>query len=183
MAVTAYSIFDALPEADKRKWEAERRLVRDGIKRAKHLPPRYRNCLSYMCNLWFYHRGSKGYIHPGAELIASKTECSVRTAKTMLKSLREAGYIIPLAYEKGGTKKATCYAVDIGRIVYDLCPRPRLVATDWIDAIERSRAYVNRAKFCVNRAKVAHCNKRQNKPSQDPKITFDDPSDWIEVPF
>ena len=81
-ATSAVSIFDALPEAEKRKWEAERRIVRDGIRKAKAMPKRDRECLMYLCNLWFYHRNGDGFIHPGAKLLAARLECSERTVKS-----------------------------------------------------------------------------------------------------
>lgn len=178
---TAVSIFEALPEQEKRKWEAERRIVRDGIRKAKHLPRRDRECLMYLTNLWFYHRNDEGFIHPGATKVAGKLECSVRTVKATFKRLRDAGYLVPLEYSKGG-RRATWYAVDIGKILDDLCHRPRGFSLDWDEAKGRSSAQINRAKLAANRAKVAHGIHREGKEKPLPEV-FDDPSDWQEVPF
>lgn len=178
---TAVNIFNALPEDERRKWEAERRIVRQGIRSAKALPRRDRECLMYVTNLWFYHRNGDGFIHPGSELVAKKLECSVRTAKTAMKRLRDAGYLIPLAYENGG-RRATWYAVDVGKILDDYCPRPRGFALHWDEARARSTAFLNRAKSAANRAKIAHGIHREGKEKPLPE-TFDDPSDWLEVPF
>lgn len=177
----AVSIFEALPTPEKRKWEAERRIVRAGIRKAKAMPRRDRECLMYLTNLWFYHRNDTGYIHPGSGLVASKLECSVRTAKTVMKRLREAGYLVPLEYAKGG-RRATWYAVDVGKILDDWCPRPKNFPLDWDEAKARSFDQINRAKLAANRAKVAHGihSKGEDKPLPE---RFDDPSDWSEVPF
>lgn len=176
---TAISIFDALPPTEKRKWEAERRIVRDGIRKARAMPRRDRECLMFLCNLWFYHRNGDGFIHPGSDLVADKMECSVRTAKGIMKRHREAGYLVPLAYEKGG-RRATWYAVDIGRVLTDLCPRPRGFSLDWDDAMARSAAQINRAKTAANRAKFAHGIQGKGQPLPE---AFGDASDWSEVPF
>ena len=178
---SAVSIFEALPEDEKRKWEAERRIVRAGIRKAKSLPRRDRECLMYLTNLWFYHRNGDGFIRPGSSLVAEKMECSVRTAKTIMKRLREAEYLLPLAYENGG-RRATWYAVDIGKILDDMCPRPRGFSLDWDEAKARSAAQINRAKVAVNRAKIAHGIHREGTEPPLPE-TFNDPSDWVEVPF
>ena len=178
-AKNAVSIFEALPDVEKRKWEAERRIVRDGIRKTRSMPRRDRECLMYLCNLWFFHRNGDGFIHPGADLIAEKLECSTRTAKGVLKRLRDAGYLVVLAYPKGG-RRATWYAVDIGKIVTDICPRPRHFALDWEETIARSIAHINRAKSAANRAKVAHGIQGNEQPLPE---TFNDPSDWQEVPF
>lgn len=178
---TAVSIFEALPSDEKRKWEEERRIVRSGIRRAKVLPRRDRECLMYVTNLWFYHRNGDGFIHPGAKLIASKLECSVRTAKTVLKRLRDGGYLVPLEYAKGG-RRATWYAVDIGKILDDFCPVPRGYSADWHEAKARSVSQINRARLATNRAKVAHGIHREGTDNPLPE-TFNDPSDWVEVPF
>lgn len=178
-ASSAISIFEALPDAEKRKWEAERRIVRDGIRKAKSMPKRDRECLMYLCNLWFYHRNGDGFIHPGAKLLAARLECSERTVKSITKRIREAGYLVTLAYPKGG-RRATWYAVDIGRVLADLCPRPRGFSLDWDEAMVRSVAQINRAKTAANRAKAAHGiqGKEQDLPD-----AFGDASDWSEVPF
>ena len=181
MAMTAGSIFEALPDAEKRKWEAERRIVRSGIKSAKFLARRDRECLMYVTNLWFYHRNASGFIHPGAALVADKLECSERTVKSMFKRLRGLGYLVSLAYEKGG-RRATWYAVDIAKILDDMCPRPRGYAADWDDAKSRSAGQINRAIQAANRAKIAHGIHRTVKEKPLPEV-FGDPSDWQEVPF
>lgn len=180
-APCAVSIFEALPDMEKRKWEAERRMVREGIRRAKSMPRRDRECLMLLTNLWFHHRNDKGFIHPGSTMIAAKMECSVRTAKTIMGRLRTGGYIIPLAYAKGG-RRATWYAVDIGKILIDFHARPRGYAADWDEAIERSVAQINRAKMSANRAKIAHGIHREGTERPLPEI-FNDPSDWQEIPF
>lgn len=180
-SANAVSIFEALDEAEKRKWEAERRLVRDSIRRAKAMPRRDRECLMYVTNLWFHHRTGDGYIHPGASLIASKLECSVRTAKSVMKSLRDCGYLIALRYEKGG-RRATWYAVDIGKILDDFGHRPRGFPVEFDLAKERSRAQINRAKMIANRANFARGIHREGTERPLPE-TFNDPSDWVEVPF
>lgn len=179
--MNAVSIFEALPQEEKRKWELERRLVRDGIKKAKVLPRRDRECLMYLTNLWFYHRNGEGFIRPGNKKIAGKLECSVRTSITTTNRLQEMGYLIPVAYPKGG-RRPTWYAVDIGKIIDDYCPRPRGFALHWDEAKARSTAYINRAKFAANRAKIAHGIHREGKEEPLPE-TFNDPSDWVEVPF
>jgi hypothetical protein len=178
-ASNAVSIFYALPDEEKRKWEEERRIVRDGIRRAKSLPRRDRECLMYLCNLWFYHRNGDGFIHPGATLIAEKMECGLRTAKSILGRLRKGGYLVTLAYPKGG-RRATWYAVNVGKIVTDFCPKPRLHSLDWDEAVARSVAHINRAKAAANRAKSAHGIQGIEPPLPE---VFGDPSDWVEVPF
>ncbi len=178
---SAVSIFEALPDVEKRKWEAERRIVRSGIRGAKSIPRRDRECLMYLTNLWFHHRNGDGFIHPGAKLVASKLECSERTVKSTMKRLRDAGYLVPLAYAKGG-RRATWYAVDIGKILEDLCPRPRGFSLDWDEAKARSSTLINRAKLAANRAKIAHGIHREGADKPLP-VTFNDPSDWVEVPF
>ena len=181
MRATATNIFEALPEAEKRRWEAERRIVRQGIRRAKSLSRRERECLMFVTNLWFYHRGHTGFIHPGASLVANKLECSVRTAKTVMKRLRDCGYLVPLAYASGG-RRATWYAVDVGKILDDWCRRPAYFSDDWDAAKARSVAFLNRATFSVNRAKVAHGIQRYGTEDTLPEV-FDDPSDWVDFPF
>lgn len=177
----AVSIFDALPDAEKRKWEVERRIIRAGIKRAKHLPRRDREGLMYLVNLWFYHRNGDGFIHPGSTLLAEKLECSVRTAKDVLKRLREAGYLVCLAYGKGG-RNATWYAVNLAKVLDDLCVMQRFQEQDWNDIKCRSHAQLNRAKMAANRAKIAHGNNKYAPEDPLPEV-FGDPSDWVEVPF
>ena len=178
---TAVSIFEALPAHEKLKWEAERRHVREGIRRAKSFSRRDRECLMFMTNLWFYHRNGDGFIHPGQEKIAEKLECSIRTAKSCTERLKKAGYLIPLAYEKGG-RRATWYAVDTGKILHDFPKRPRGYAEDWDEAVARSVAFINRAKMSVNRAKIAHGIQGKVREEPLPEV-FGDPSDWVELPF
>jgi hypothetical protein len=180
-AASAVSIYDAIPEAEKRKWEAERKLVREGIRRAKSMPRRDRECLMFLTNLWFYHRNGDGFIHPGATMVAEKLECCLRTAKAILNRLRAGGYLVVVAYPKGG-RRATWYAVDVGKILLDFHARPRGYGEHWDEAIDRSNRLLNRAKEAANRAKTAHGiqKKRIDKPLPE---VFGDVSDWVDVPF
>lgn len=180
-ATSAVSIYDAMPDDEKRKWEAERKLVREGIRRAKSLPRRDRECLMFLVNLWFYHRNGDGFIHPGATMVANKMECCVRTAKAILGRLRTGGYLVVVGYPKGG-RRATWYAVDVGKILIDFHARPRGFGAHWDEVIERSNRLVNRAKEAANRAKIAHGIHREGTERPLPE-TFDDPSDWREIPF
>lgn len=179
--VNATSIFEALPKAEKRKWELERRVIREGIRRAEGLSRRERDGLMYCANLWFYHRNGEGFIRPGAKLLASKLECCERTAKSVFKKLREAGYLIPLEYLKGG-HNATRYAVDLALIIDMHCPFSEHYPDQWDDIKRRSVAHVNRAKFAANRAKVARGIEKAPLVER-PRESFDDASDWSEVPF
>lgn len=179
---SAVSIFEALPSEAKRKWEAERGIIRNGITRAKHMPRRDREAMMLLTNLWFYHRNSEGYIRPGAALLADKLECSVRTAKTVLKSLRDAGYLIPLDYEKGG-RNATRYAVNLALIVEKLCRVTRNTKAQHEEIKARNEAHINRAKSIINRAKVARGILKEVLQEDPLPEAFDDPSDWVEVPF
>lgn len=179
---SAVSIFEALPDAAKRKWEAERGIIRNGITKAKHMPRREREAMMFLTNLWFYHRNSEGYIRPGAALLADKLECSVRTAKTVLKSLRDAGYLIPLDYEKGG-RNATRYAVNLALIVENLCRQTRNNKAQHDEIKARNEAHINRAKSITNRAKIARGIKGKALTEFPLPEVFGDPSDWVEVPF
>ena len=179
---SAVSIFEALPNAEKRKWEEERRVIRNGIKRAKSIPRREREALMLLSNLWFYHRNGDGFIRPGAALLAEKLECSVRTAKSVLKYHREAGYLVALDYEKGG-RNATRYAVDLGLIIDNLCPKAKHGEPQNGEIKGRSEAHINRAKSIANRAKSARGIYRLEQQEQPIAETFGHPSDWVEVPF
>lgn len=179
---TAVSIFEALPDDEKRKWEVERRIVRDGINKAKGLPRRHREALMYLTNLWFYHRNGDGFIHPGMTKLAEKLECSVRTAKTVAKDLRDAGYLVPLAYENGG-RQATRYAVDLGLIVARLCNVSRFQRDTADEISRRSAAQINRAKSAANRAKIAHGISKGAHPKEPVREVYSDASDWVEAPF
>lgn len=180
---SAVSIFEALPDDAKRKWEAERGIIRNGIAKAKHMPRRDREAMMLLTNHWFYHRNSEGYIRPGAALLADKLECSIRTIKTVLKNLRDAGYLIPLDYEKGG-RNATRYAVNLALIVENLCRQTRNNKAQHDEIKARNEAHINRAKSIVNRAKVARGIKGKSQTSEEPlPEAFGDPSDWVEVPF
>lgn len=179
---SAVSIFEALPDAEKRKWEIERRIIRGGIHKAKSMPRRKREALMYFTNLWFHHRNGDGFIHPGAKKVAEKMECSVRTINGVMGELRDEGFLIPLAYAKGG-RNATRYAVDLAAILDKLCPKQRFMEAEFEEIRQRSRAHINRAKSIFNRAETAHGNSKA-QPSEKPiREVFGDPSDWMEVPF
>ena len=180
-AVNAISMFDAMPEVEKRKWEHERKIVRKAILRAKSLPKSDRECLMYCANLWFYHRNGDGFIHPGAKLLSEKLECSIRTVKSIVKRLRDDDFLVIVAYPKGG-RNATWYAVNIARILERFSARPHQFALDWDEIHARSIAQVNRAKIAANRAKVAHGIVKASLKETVPE-SFNDPSDWSEVPF
>lgn len=182
-AQTAVSIFAALPKDEQRFWEEERRIVRSAINGAKEMPRRRREALMFLSNLWFHHRNVKGVIYPGAEKIADKLECSVRTAKTILKELRDEGFIIPVDYEKGGSR-TTRYVVDLGKIVEMRPPRGWGAEESFDRILRTNRAHINRAISLSNRAKIARGKGEKAQVATKPvRETFDDPSDWVEVPF
>lgn len=179
--MSAVSIFDALPEVEKRKWEAERRIIRNGIQKARSIPLRERTALMFFTNLWFYHRNVDGFIRPGAKRLAQKLECSERTARSVLKYHREAGYLIELKYGKGG-RNATRYAVNLALILDNLCTEPGYAPSLHDDIRRQNIAHINRAKSRLNPAKSADGIYKAH-PLKSVSESFDDPSDWTEVPF
>lgn len=180
---TAVSIFEALPASEKRFWEEERRAIRGAINRAKSLPKRRREALMYCTNLWFHHRHKDGFIRPGAENLAEKLECCLRTAKSVLKDLRNDGLIVAVDYEKGG-KNATRYVVDLGRVLDFTSPRDAYTEAFHGEIRRKNIDHVNRAISAANRAKIARGKKDRAQLVPEPvKEVFNDPSDWVEVPF
>lgn len=188
------SLFAAPPDVTRRDWEIERDMVRGGIRRCKSMRKGDLECLMYLTNLWFYHRGSDGFIRPGSALVAKRLGCSIRTAKTRMKTLRDAGYLVPIAYEKGGSARgrsfATWYFVDVGKILQDMVPVPSWGCDQWEKISGRSARFHQRANEIASRAKLARCYKgkeqddflpRSDRPIRPPdseiREAFDDPSD------
>ena len=98
----------------------ERSVIRRAIRNASGINNNRKAVLDCLCNLWFANR-AKGEIHPGAEKIAAKAGLSVRSVKTFLAEFRKAGFIVAVAYEKGG-RRATRYVVSLWKILTTLCP-------------------------------------------------------------
>jgi hypothetical protein len=65
--------------------------------------------------LWRIHSARDGIIYPGAEKLAKTCRLSVRTIRHALKLFRDSGFIVPVAFSKGGAK-ATRYTVDMDKI-------------------------------------------------------------------
>lgn len=103
----------------KKSREAERqRYTRSIIRKIKRekLTKAERDVLMVMVNLWFYHKcGPNGFIHPGREKIAKRSDVSVVTVSRSLATLKGFGVITSTEYEHGG-RKSTRYFVDIDRI-------------------------------------------------------------------
>jgi len=94
---------------------ATRILTWDAIKRSD-LSANRRNILKAIVDLWFFHRGSPGYIHPGKGILARKAKVSEDTVKRALDQFRRMGFIVAGRYAKGGTGCATQYTVAIEEI-------------------------------------------------------------------
>lgn len=97
----------------------ERSIVRQALAKAK-LTNNRKAVLKSMIDLWFANR-HRSEIHPGAEKLAKKAGVSERTVRSYLGEFRQAGWIVALAYEKGG-RKATRYAVKLWEIIKALMP-------------------------------------------------------------
>lgn len=110
---------------------AERQLLRNLVRKAKDISLRESTALLFFLNHWFRHRGGEGVIHPGAQKLANAARCGLRTARSLMKTLREWGFIVPVKYEKGG-RNATRYMVDTQKILTVLGNVPETVEGDLV---------------------------------------------------
>lgn len=67
--------------------------------------------LSYMCSVSDFHRPT---VCVSKERIADRTGYYVNTVKDALRSLRQAGFLVAVAYETGGRHRATVYTLKAG---------------------------------------------------------------------
>lgn len=99
--------------------ERAKRERRDARRRVGKLPltKSQRDILMALVNLWFAHRYKSGSIHPGRDLLAKKSKVkSVKTVSRALSLFCDKGWIEAVAYQKGGTGKATHYRVKLEAI-------------------------------------------------------------------
>lgn len=138
----------------------ERSLARRAIDKAFKsgiLSRTEKDVMTTVLNLWFAHRGPKmtGVIRPGRAYLAKKNKCSVRTVASLLKRMRDAGFLVTIAYAKGG-RRATQYRLDThGLMVWCGVKFPE-VAKGALRLLTRTLPNVLRRY--QNRAMAAHGN-------------------------
>jgi len=99
----------------------ERKLAREGITKGFKtgvFNRLERDLITNLTNLWFHHRepNGEGVIRPGKKLLANRAKCSERSVASLLKRLRDAEILIPIAYLKGG-RRATRYKLDLHKLM------------------------------------------------------------------
>lgn len=103
--------YDLATERAKR----ERREFRRMVQKSDFTSAEKEMLLDYI-NLWITHRNKLGYIHPGRDLTAKRRKRSIKTVSRARKKFAGLGFMKPIAYQKGGTGKATCYTLDLDAI-------------------------------------------------------------------
>lgn len=141
----------------------ERRLLRRLVERAKGVSLRESTALIFLLNRWFYHRGGKGVIHPGAEEVAKAARCCLRTAKAILKKLRNWGFIVAVQYAKGG-RNATRYMVDTRRILVTLGNMPKVAEGDLVP-FEKQDVPAGVEPQVANDKPCNSCTRNKNRPA------------------
>lgn len=106
-AVDAYLIAE---KAKKERRDARRRVAKLPLTKSE------RDILLAVVNLWFARRYRDGFIRPGRKLVAKKVRVSVVTVARAFSLFRSLGFMEAVAYEKGGTGKATHYVVNLTAI-------------------------------------------------------------------
>jgi hypothetical protein len=104
---------------DSEAW-AERRSMARTIDKSD-LSRSLQAVLKKVVNLWFYHRYIGRVIYPGVKKLAKACRLCERSIRSALKLFRESGFIVPVAFSKGGAK-STRYTVDLYKIQEVLAP-------------------------------------------------------------
>lgn len=109
---------------------AFRRIMREAIRKGPFTKSE-RDITLAVINHWFHHKGgSKPFIHPSRESIATKAGVSIKTVSRALDMLRTIGVLVPVSGLGGGKAKATRYEVSILHLMtYCGC--------DWVDEFMR----------------------------------------------
>jgi hypothetical protein len=81
---------------------AFRRAVRDAIRKSP-LTRSEQAVTLVLANLWFHHK-ARGVMHPGRRKIARQAgSVSIKTVTRTMTKLKEAGCLVPVSHEKGGS--------------------------------------------------------------------------------